>query len=383
MLRRRFLSTPLVGGLAAGAAGWPALGIAETTTRRADIPAAAPRGVTRRPLVFPADFGAHPDTRIEWWYLTGSLTADEASERLPQFGFQLTFFRVRTGIDPDHPSRFAAAQLILAHAALSIVSRRRLRHDQAAARTGFDIADAATGDTEVRLQRWRLARDGATAASRYRASVDSPAAGFGLELQLTATRPPLLQGDAGYSRKGPHPAQASHYYSQPQLQTSGRLSVEGRQLPVRGTAWLDHEWSNSLLADDAVGWDWIGCNLDDGSALTAFRLRRADGSAVYAGGSWRDRNGASRSFSADDVTFAAQRRWRSPHTQAEYPVAWIVATPLGAFRIEALFDDQELDSRRSTGAVYWEGLSRLSDDAGRLLGHGYLEMTGYVSPLQI
>ncbi len=161
------------------------------------------------------------------------------------------------------------------------------------------------------------------------------------------------------------------------------MTLEGRTLEVRGRAWLDHEWSDSLLAPEAVGWDWIGINLLDGSALTAFRVRRADGSALHAGGSWRPAGGAVRSFSSADVVFTPRRRWTSPHTAASYPVVWTVQTPAGGFSVEAEFDDQELDSRRSTGAVYWEGLSRLRDADGRIVGRGYLEMTGYVERLKL
>ncbi len=253
MQRRRFFSTPLVAGLLAGASGWPPLTRAAAAVAATDEPAVAPRGVTRRPLVFPADFGAHPDTRIEWWYVTGALNVDGDMNRAPQYGFQLTFFRVRTGIAADHPSRFAAHQLILAHTALSTVASRRLRHDEGAARSGFTIADATTGDTAVWLRRWQLRREGPAAASRYHASVDSAAAGFGLELAFASTGPPLLQGDGGYSRKGPQPAQASHYYSQPQLHTSGRQVVLSSDRPPKAMITLEErlqsrfEWG--LMAD--------------------------------------------------------------------------------------------------------------------------------------
>ena len=82
----------------------------------------------------------------------------------------------------------------------------------------------------------------------------------------------LLQGEGGLSRKGPEPAQTSHYYSEPQLAVRGTLGLDrGDAVAVAGRAWLDHEWSDSPLDANAVGWDWIGMNLDDGAALTAFR----------------------------------------------------------------------------------------------------------------
>ncbi|RYF79457.1 MAG: carotenoid 1,2-hydratase, partial [Comamonadaceae bacterium] len=198
------------------------------------------------------------------------------------------------------------------------------------------------------------------------------------------TQPVLLQGQAGLSQKGPQPTQASYYYSEPQLAVSGTVALaDGRALPVQGTAWLDHEWSEALMHPEAVGWDWIGMNLQDGSALTAFRLRRRDGSAIWSGGSWRARGEAARSFGAPDVRFEPLRVWTSARSGGQYPVHWRVHTPAGAFEVVSLLDDQELDSRSSTGAIYWEGLSELRDAQGRTVGRGYLEMTGYVSPLRL
>ena len=168
---------------------------------------------------------------------------------------------------------------------------------------------------------------------------------------------------------------------------SGARGVNDTQFtPVNGAAWLDHEWSDSLLDPDAVGWDWIGMNLFNGDSLTAFRLRRADGSAVWAGGSWREAALGNEPlgaeiFDASRVAFEPLRWWTSPHTQARYPVEWRVNTPAGVFIVRALVDDQELDSRQSTGTVYWEGLSDLLGENGQPLGRGYLEMTGYAQRL--
>jgi predicted secreted hydrolase len=152
---------------------------------------------------------------------------------------------------------------------------------------------------------------------------------------------------------------------------------------LTGTGWLDHEWSNSLMPPDAVGWDWIGINLLDGGALTASVMRRRDGSVLWAGGSHRPAGGAVRSFGPDEVIFSPRRYWTSPRSGARYPVEWDIRTPLGEHRVMALLDAQELDSSASTGAVYWEGLSALQDSAGRRIGLGYLEMTGRSTPLRL
>jgi predicted secreted hydrolase len=325
-------------------------------------------------LTLPADTGSHPAFRTEWWYATGWLNTPGGKP----LGFQITFFRSATGHDASDPSAFAPTQLIIAHAALSDPSLGRLAHDQKIARQGFGLAYAKTGNTDVKLDAWHMVRapDG-----HYTVSVN--AADFTLNLSLTPTQAPLLQGDRGYSQKGPLPAQASYYYSEPQLRVNGTVSrvadsKDGSALnsAVSGTAWLDHEWSSTLLSPDAVGWEWLGANLADGSALMAFRIRGRDGGKVWAHATLRDAQGRMTSFEGDDVDFTPVRTWRSPRTDVSYPVSEAVRVGAFQWRLDPLMDDQELDSRQSTGAVYWEGAVAVTRD-GREAGHGYLELTGY------
>lgn len=327
-----------------------------------------------RDLQFPRDLGSHPDFAIEWWYVTGHL---RASQGAGEWGFQVTFFRSRVAATQSMRSAFAAKQLLFAHAALTDVARQTLWHDQRAARTGFGLAQASESDTDVRLNDWSLVRQSA----HYQTTVK--AGNFSLALRLQETQPLLLQGQNGLSRKGPDASQASYYYSLPQLQVQGRLTLQGRPHAVRGRAWLDHEWSQALLHPQAVGWDWMGMNLDDGGALTAFRLRTASGQALWAGGSFRAAGGAVQTFGPESVHFEPLRHWISPLSQARYPVAWRVLTPVGHFTVQAVVDAQELDSRASTGAIYWEGLSDLRNASGLPVGRGYLEMTGYASALRL
>ena len=386
-MRRR----PFLAGLLPAALGWQPDALAD-----APVAPNPPLGVSHRALRFPADHGSHPDTHVEWWYITGWLQsgrgADTAAAAAPEFGFQVTFFRTRTDLAADSASRFAARQLVFAHVALTDLSAGAKGggslHDQRVAREGFDIAQtpAASGPQLVRLRDWSLQRlePGANGDHRTRLRIAVRADRFALALDLEGTQPVLLQGVDGYSQKGPDPVEASHYYSEPQLAVRGRVERAGASArDVGGRAWLDHEWSNQYLASAAVGWDWIGFNLHDGAALMAFRLRRPDGSAVWAGGSYRSAAGELRNFGADEVRFEPQRRWTSPRTQASYPVDWIVTTPAGRWRVLTLQDDQELDSRHSTGSVYWEGLSALKTEDGRTVGLGYLELTGYSGKLRL
>jgi predicted secreted hydrolase len=191
----------------------------------------------------------------------------------------------------------------------------------------------------------------------------------------------LLQGEHGLSRKGPLAAQASYYYSQPQLVVSGSITVAGVKREVSGHAWLDHEWSSEYLAPEAAGWDWVGLNLADGGALMAFRMRDKQGGTLWAGGSLRAADGRVRVLAPGDVTFEVRRRWRSPRTQAEYPVALRLRAGDAAFELEPMLDDQELDARASTGTLYWEGAVRLEGPDGTQ-GRGYLELTGYAERLK-
>ena len=323
-------------------------------------------------LVFPRDRGAHPDFRTEWWYITG-----QAMSGRRVFGFQLTFFRSRVDAAQGMSSKFAARQLLFAHAAITDVQGGKLWHDQRIARDGFGVASASEQDMHIKLRDWSLQAQG----GRYTAEL--PSTDFGLRLQFDETQAVLLQGNKGLSRKGPEEKQASYYYSQPHLATRGTLQIKGQSLEISGKAWLDHEWSKEVLHPRATGWDWIGMNLDDGSALTAFRLRDKDGNALWDGGSFRSDKNDLYTFSRGEVIFKPVRRWKSPLSQASYPVEWMVRTPADFYTVRAVIDNQELDSRNSTGAIYWEGLSELIDSNGKRVGSGYLEMTGYAQALKL
>jgi predicted secreted hydrolase len=323
-------------------------------------------------MSFPTDHGAHPAFRAEWWYITGWLDAGEGKP----LGFQVTFFRTRPSVDENNPSAFAPKQILFAHAALSDPALGHLLHDQRAARTGFGLAQAAEGDTDVVLDDWSLKR-GPDDVFHAKLGVKE----FALDLAFTPTQAVLLEGENGYSRKGPDAAQASHYYSLPHLAVSGTVQRGGRNVPVKGSAWLDREWSSAYLDPHAVGWDWVGLNLDDGGAVMAFRIRDAKGGALWAGGTWRDAKGTLTRLAPGDVSFATERRWHSPRTGTDYPVdqTLTLKLPTGErrFHLKPLFDDQELDSRKGGGPVYWEGAANVEG------GRGYLELTGYFKPLKM
>ncbi|MGZ9014743.1 MAG: lipocalin-like domain-containing protein [Burkholderiales bacterium] len=327
---------------------------------------------------FPQDEASHPDFRTEWWYITGWLkpSSSQAAGGAGAIGFQLTFFRTRAEIDERNPSAFTPRQIMIAHAALSDRARGRLVSDEKVARSAFGLAGAEEARTQVWIDDWMLAQEGLSYVTHI------PAREFAMALRFTQTQPPILQGEDGFSRKGPSPESASYYYSVPHLRVEGTLVRAGRRSSVSGTAWLDHEWSSSYMDERAAGWDWVGINFDDGGALMAFRMRDRAGRKFWAGGAYRSADGTRRTFSEGEVEFVPLRAWRSPRTGTSYPVAWRVEVPAMTLTIEPLMDDQEHDTRVSVGTVYWEG-AVVAHRNGKPAGRGYLELTGYWRPFRV
>jgi predicted secreted hydrolase len=323
-------------------------------------------------LQFPRDYGSHPQFRIEWWYVTGWLTT-AAHQTL---GFQITFFRSRPDLPDLNPSEFAPRQILIAHCAISDPAHAGLWRDQRVRRAGLGLAEAQESDTRVFIDDWQLQRQDGI----YRAQVR--AQDFTLDLSLAPTQPPLLNGVAGFSQKSPAPRSASYYYSQPHLRVMGSIARAARRDSVTGEAWLDHEWSSEYLDPAASGWDWIGLNLDDGAALMAFRIRDRQGRTYWSAGTSRDAQGKVQSLGPDAIDFSAQRLWRSPRTGVSYPVSALVRIGARQLQLQPLLDDQENDTRASSGTLYWEGAVTALENQ-RPIGRGYLELTGYGQPLSL
>lgn len=337
---------------------------------RADGPAA---------LTFPADHGPHDDFQTEWWYYTGNLAA-ETGER---FGFQLTFFRralLPPAERPPRTSAWAAEQVYMAHFALTDVAGREHRSFEKLARGAAGLAGAQATPYRVWLEDWSVAQEAGPDGPTVLAAAAEEIA---LKLTLVSEKPPALQGDRGYSRKGPEPGNASYYYSLTRIAAEGALTVRGRTFRVAGLAWMDHEFSTSALGPQQVGWDWFSLQLDDRTELMVFQLRRADGSVdAFSSGALIAADGATRTLGPQDFTIAAEGEWRSPHDGAVYPAAWSITVPSAGLRLEAtpLLADQEM----AVSYRYWEGAVRVTGTraAQPLSGYGYVELTGYAQSMQ-
>jgi predicted secreted hydrolase len=387
MRSRRTFNSAATAALLTG----PRLGAAVQTDSfyQAVLPISPTGGANK--LQFPRDHGAHPLFRTEWWYVTGWL--DLKNKPGQSLGFQVTFFRSRTRHPEENPSRFAPKQLLIAHAAIAAPKNGLLIHEELATRALTPIATFSETDCKLFIKQYgnewlleRVMNSNLGSQNQYRIAIKT--AQLKIDLLLTTDQQPWLQGQNGFSQKGPLAKQSSYYYSRPQLITEGRVSFakQEQSLELRGTSWFDHEWSSEILADGAIGWDWLGLNMFDGSALTLFRIRNSNtdkqGADIHHYAAWRSVQGDVKNYTP---RFEALRRWTSKRTGATYPVSWQILIGDIKLLIEPLMDDQELDGRRSTGTVYWEGAVTVKDvsSPGKLIGRGYLELTGYHQPIKL
>ena len=370
------------GAASRGATGSGWLGVAEALGGSADDARGFARALVPPTLQFPRDHGAHPDFRSEWWYVTANL-ADEAGAR---FGVQLVFFR--QALVPPHadratnPGSLAATQTILAHAAVTDADGRRFFADERLARAAAGLAGVrGPGPGEpfaVHCAEWSAtALPGGDGFLPLRLLANG--GDFAFQLQVDPGKPLVLQGDRGLSQKSDEPGNASIYYSMPRLPIAGTITVAGAVHRVRGEAWLDREWSTSALGRDQVGWDWFSLQLDDGTELMWYRLRRRDGSIdPCSRGSFVGHDGVLTPLLPGEVEALPAGAWTAADGQATYPARWRLrgsgATPLD-LEVEPLLADQEL----RVLVRYWEGAVTVRGTRGGapVRGRGYLEMTGY------
>ncbi|MBO0614216.1 MAG: hypothetical protein RL122_287 [Pseudomonadota bacterium] len=328
------------------------------------------RVLAPRAFQFPQDHAAHPDFRNEWWYVTGNVQTDDGR----QFGYQVTWFRI--ALTPDKPvsvSPWASNQVWMAHVALTDVQAGEHLHEQRLARGAAGLAGQSVQPFRVWLEDWQMVGDG---AGEFPWAIAVKAKDFTLNLQLRPQKPPVLQGDQGLSQKSSEVGNASYYYSLTRLQTLGEIYRDGQRFTVTGESWLDREWSTSALGTDQAGWDWFSLQLHDGHEVMFYRLRKKSGETdAHSAGKWVLPEGAAQTLASDDVKLKPLRYWQAA-SGARYPVAWEMSLRQQGkrWRIEAVVDDQLME----TGITYWEGAVRVVDaDNGKLLGQGYLEMSGY------
>ncbi|HYC09001.1 MAG TPA: lipocalin-like domain-containing protein [Steroidobacteraceae bacterium] len=342
-----------------------------------------------RPFIFPRDHGPHPAFRQEWWYVTGNLDAADGE----RFGFELTFFRFAL-VPPEVPlpaparadpgtgvaSAWRSREIYLAHFAVTDVARGRFRFAQKLERGALGLAGALGEPLHVWIDDWTLGGgDAVDAAGATRWPLHATQQGYAIDLELAPQTPAVPNGENGLSRKADEPTAASYYYSIPRLDVRGRVLRDGRALTVSGTAWLDREWGSGELGVQQSGWDWFALQLNDGSTLMFYALRRRDGSRDrHSAGTWLAASGETRPLADLDVSISVTREWRNARGD-RYPAGWHIRVPSLALdlSVRPVLQDQEL----GTTPRYWEGAVDVSGqrDARALGGRGYVELVGYAA----
>jgi predicted secreted hydrolase len=310
--------------------------------RSVAVPIAQPSATpTPRPVAFPRDDAPHGDL-TEWWYYTGHLKAADGAE----YGFELVFFQSVRGSGPvGYAAHFAVTDI--ARGVFAYDQRTSLG-SQAGAREGFDLA---IGD-------WRAR--GANGRDQLSARMD----GYMIDLALESEKPPALHNNVGLISFGP--AGDSYYYSRTRLAVTGKLN----QHDVSGVAWMDHQWGNFISVGG--GWDWFSIHFDDRTELTGSIVRDDAGNTLLVYGTHVDAAGRSRHLERFEAT--PTQTWTSPRTGTTYPSGWRVRSDDLDLVLTPLLRDQELDTRATTGQVYWEGAVSVT---GTRTGRGYVELTGY------
>lgn len=328
-----------------------------------------------RSFQFPRDHGAHPEFQTEWWYFTGHL--QDGAGKI--YGFQWTVFRSALGgplAESQPSSPWRAQQIFLGHLAISDLQGRSFAFEESSARGALNLAGASDKDFEVWLP--GFSARGSAGSTRLQAQRGE----LKLDLRLSLPTQVWLQGQGGYSPKSREAGKASYYYSVPNLKVSGRIEKGGKEIEVQGQAWMDHEFGSGQLGPEQSGWDWMGLPLGEGEALMVYRLRdRKDPGRDFIYGGFYKKEGEWQALNAQDFKIESGSLWKSPRSGGSYPLEWRVQAPALKLdlKVRADFTDQELDTRKSTQVIYWEGSVDVSGRSGEreVKSKGYLEMTGY------
>lgn len=307
-----------------------------------------------RTLDFPADHGAHPDFRIEWWYLTATLRGTDGRD----YGVQWTLFR--SALSPEARTGWQSPQLWMGHAAVTTPDQHLLAERRA--RGGIGQAGVTTRPFEAWIDDWGMAGSSDLADLTLTARGQA----FSYDLKLSATGPLVLHGAQGYSVKSAS-GQASHYYSQPGYSVTGILHLPTGPVQVAGQGWLDREWSSQPLTGDQTGWDWFSLSFDDGARMMGFRLR---GSRVFTSGTWINPDGTS--VPLPDGALVLTPLQTAEVAGRDIPIRWRVE--LAEHALDVTVTTLNPQAWMATSFPYWEGPVTVS---GSHQGRGYLEMTGY------
>jgi predicted secreted hydrolase len=324
--------------------------------------------------VFPRDHGPHREFKTEWWYYNGHLQDTSGNS----YGYQMTFFRV--GLFPGQAatnrSRWRAREAYLAHLTITDVHQGTFLFQEKADRGNLGLAGADEGRYRVWVENWQVFQGG------REHQIIAGDRNLGFSLKLLPLRAPMIHGLNGISQKGAGTGRASHYYSITRMETSGVLKIKGREIPVHGLSWMDHEFGSNQLAENQTGWDWFSVQLSNGMDLMIYQLRRIGGEAdPYSSGTLILPDLQKRHLPWSEIQLRPKNSWKSTKSGATYPSAWEIELLNYELKLSLVpvLPDQELLTPKSTGVTYWEGKVKVRGvyKGQSIVGDGYVELTGY------
>lgn len=313
-------------------------------------------------FTFPQDHGAHPDFRSEWWYLTANLHDEVGND----YGVQFTLFRL--GATPNHslPDSWIIHQSYMAHAALSKPLSNQFLFEQRFSRDSFGLAGVSVNPFRAWLHDWELHANTDSDLSHLTLNMSLKA--HDVQLDFRQSKPIVLQGQAGYSRKSIEPGNASYYYSIPRFQVSGTIQHEEKRVKVTGQGWLDREWSTSFLGESQSGWDWFALKFNTNEELMIYKMRRIDGKTDphnYA--VWINKDGTKKIIAFSSLIILNKNFWQSNQSH-RYVTQWEIEIPEKELKINV---NAIMPNQLVNGAIpYWEGAVKVT---GSHQGFGFVE----------
>ena len=329
---------------------------------------------------FPRDYYSHDDFRIEWWYYTGHLKTDTGRP----FGYQLTFFRVALDENNtlNNPSQWKIGHIYFAHMTLSDIENKKFYFFERINRAGLGQAGAASDQLKVWNEDWSLTEEG-----RGGHHLKAREGEVKIDLKLEPSKPLVIHGKDGVSQKGEASGNASHYFTFTRMATEGQVTLKGKSYPVKGLSWMDHEFSSNQLDETQIGWDWFSVQLDNGTELMIYQIRKKGGAIEKnSSGTWVDINGKGSHLTLDEYTIQSEGQWVSEQSGTTYPSRWTLSVPKHGIRLQVTPEmaEQELHNLRSIATSYWEGSVVVSGTVKEqpVKGKGYVELVGYAQPLK-
>jgi predicted secreted hydrolase len=342
------------------------------------IVAPSPGPVKDAKLIFPDDEAPH-NNLTEWWYYTGHINTTDGGK----YGFEYVIFQ---GIRGNFPVGYVS------HFAVTDMTKNQFKYDQKITANAQKVEFGGKNGFNLAVGDWTMR--GVSGREKLKAAMTDGT--YAIDLNLTDSKGIVLHGTGKFSYGA---AGFSYYYSRPRISLSGTMSVDGQIKQIKdGVAWFDHQWGDFIPL--AGGWDWFSVHLEDNSELMVYYLRDDQNNLVDLFGSYvpacepncnpfGDKPIKSVDLQKADFNITATDKWTSAKTGGVYPSGWNVkvkaqGVPALDLNITPVQRDQELDTRRTTSVIYWEGACDVTGtkDGKPIKGQSYVELTGYAKNRQ-